>query len=47
MIVLYDRTILEPGFVEDPETRRTALDIAEDYFNDGDDNAKQFLDEHT
>lgn len=39
--------ILEPGLDEDPETRRTALDIAEDYFGDGDDTAEQFLDEHT
>jgi hypothetical protein len=39
--------ILEPGLDEDPETRRIALDIAEDYFSDGDDTAEQFLDEHT
>ncbi|WP_266080798.1 hypothetical protein [Haladaptatus caseinilyticus] len=38
--------ILEPG-LDDPETRRTALDIAEDYFSDRDDTAEQFLDEHT
>lgn len=39
--------ILEPGLDEDPGTRRTALDVAEDYFSDGDDAAEQFLDEHT
>ena len=39
--------ILEPGLDEGPETRRTALDIAEDYFSDGDDTAEQFLDDHT
>lgn len=33
--------ILEPGLDENPATRRTALDIAED------DTAEQFLDEHT
>ena len=39
--------ILGPGLNQDPETRRMALDIAEDYFSDGDDDAEQFLDEHT
>lgn len=39
--------ILEPGLDEGPGTRRTALDIAEEYFRDGDDAAEQFLDEHT
>lgn len=39
--------ILEPALDEGPETRRTALDIAEDYFSTGDTTAEQFLDEHT
>ncbi|WP_180271798.1 NACHT domain-containing protein [Halorubrum persicum] len=39
--------ILEPGLDEDPETRATALDIAEEYFSDGDDTAEQFLDNRT
>lgn len=40
-------SILEPGLDEEPDTRRAALDIAEEYFAEGDNTAEQFLDDHT
>jgi hypothetical protein len=39
--------ILKPGLDENSDTRRTVLDIAEEYFKDGDDKAEEFLDKHT
>lgn len=40
-------SILEQGLKVGGETKRQALDIAEDYFSRGEDAAEEFLDEHT
>jgi hypothetical protein len=40
-------SLLEPAVDSDSETRRIALDIAEEFAEEGDDTARAFLDRHT
>lgn len=40
-------SLLEPAVASDSETRRVALDIVEEFAEDGDDTARAFLDRYT